>query len=49
MFDLWLNLELTRGILVILAEKVTLGALVPEQVAPHRSRYSHGPVERIIF
>ena len=46
MFDLRLNLGLTKGILVILAEKVTSGALVPERVAPRHSRCSHGPIER---
>ena len=46
MFDLWSNLGLTRGVLVILAEKGTLGAPVPERVAPCCSRCSHNLVER---
>ena len=45
-FDLRSNLGLTRGILVILAEKGTLSALVPKRVAPHCSRCSLGPIER---
>ena len=45
-FDLRSNLGLTRGILVILAEKDTLSALVPKRVAPHCSRCSLGPIER---
>ena len=49
MFDLQLNLGLTRGILVILAEKVTSSTPVPEQVASCCFRCSHDPVERIIF
>ena len=46
MFDLRLNLELTRGILVILLEKSTLGAPMPEQVVSRHSRCSHGSIER---
>ena len=45
MFDLQLNLGLTKGIFVILVEKVTSSTLVPEQVMPRYSRCSHGPVE----
>ena len=46
LFDLRLNLGLTRGILVILAEKGTSGAPMPERVMPCCSRCSHGPMER---
>ena len=46
MFDLLPNLGLTRGILVILAKKVTSGTPVPEWVTPCHSRCSHDPVER---
>ena len=46
MFDLQLNLGLTRGILVILAEKVTSSTPVPEQVASCCFRCFHDPVER---
>ena len=34
-----------QGILVILAEKGTLGAPMPERVALHHFGCSHGPVE----
>ena len=44
MLDLWSNLGSTRGILVILAERDTLGALLPKQVAPRHSGYSRGPI-----
>ena len=43
MFDVWLNLGLIRGILVILAKKGTSGSPMPEWVAPRHSRCSHGP------
>ena len=33
-FDLQLNLRLTRGILVILAEKATSGAPMPKRIVP---------------
>ena len=47
MFELQLNLGLTKGILAILAKKKgTLVAPVPERVAPHCFRCSHGPVEK---
>ena len=49
LFGLWSNLGLTRGILVILAEKCTLGAPMPERVAPHRSGCSCRPMEGMIF
>jgi len=39
------KLGLTRGVLVILAEKDTLSALVFERVIPRHSRCSHGPME----
>ena len=45
-FDLWLKPGLTRGILVVLAEKGALGTPVPEQVAPCRSGCSRGPIGR---
>jgi len=45
-FDLQLNLWLTMGVLVILAEMGTSGVLMPEQVVSHHSRCSHGPIER---
>ena len=45
-FDLWSNPRLTRGILVILARKCTLGALVSKQVMPHHSGFSRDPMER---
>ena len=46
LFDLRSNLGLTRGILVILAEKGTSGALVPERVVPRHSGCSRGPMEK---
>ena len=46
MFDLLSNLGLIRGILVILAEKGTSSAPLPEQIVPRCPRCSHGPVER---
>ena len=46
MFDLQLNLGLTRSVLVILAERGTLSALMFEWVAPYHSRCSWGPMER---
>ena len=45
-FDLRLNLGSTRGILVILFERSTLGAPVPVRVMSHHSGCSHGPMER---
>ena len=45
-FDLRSNLGLTRGILVILAKKFTLGASMFERVAPRHSRCPCGPMER---
>ena len=49
-FDLRSNLGLTRGILVILAKKCTLGAPVTEQAVQRHSGCSHGPKEKeIIF
>ena len=45
-FGLRSNLGLTKGILVILAEKCTSGAPIPEWVAPRRSGCSHRPMER---
>ena len=45
-FDLRSNLGLTRGILVILAEKGTLGAPVFEWAAPCHSGHSHSPMEK---
>ena len=48
-FDLQSNLGLTRGILVILVKKGTLGALVPKRVAPHRSGCSRDLMERWYF
>ena len=49
-FILWgfwpsVNLGLTRGILVILVEKCTLGAPVSEWVAPRHSGCSRSPME----
>ena len=46
MFDLWSNLGLTRGVLVILAEKGTLGALVSDWAVPRCSRCSCGHIEK---
>ena len=44
------NLRLTRGILVILAEKCTLGTLVSEGVGPYNFGCSHSPHrEKTIF
>ena len=49
-FYLRSNLGLTRGILVILAKKGTLGAPMFKRVAPRHSGCSHGPMEKkIIF
>ena len=48
-FDLRSNLGLTRGILVILAKKGTLGASVLKRVAPRHSRCSHCPEERKLY
>ena len=45
-FDLRSNLGLTRGILVILAERGTSGTSMLEQFASCHSIYSHGPMER---
>ena len=45
-FESQSNLGLTKGILVISAEKCTPGAPVPKQVTPRRSRCSHRPLER---
>ena len=48
-FDLvWLsaNLGLTKGVLIILAERATLSAPVFERVVPCHSRCSHGSMER---
>ena len=45
-FDLRSNLGLTKGILVILAERGTSGASMLEQFASCHSIYSHGPMER---
>ena len=47
-FDLWLKPRLTRGILVVLAEKGALGTPVPEQVVPCRFGCSRGPIGRKI-
>ena len=43
------NLRLTRGILVILAEKGTLGAPMSEWVVPHHFGCPHGPMERKFY
>ena len=43
------NLRLTRGILVILAEKGTLGAPMSEWVVPHHFGCPHGPMERKLY
>ena len=49
-FGPWSNLGLTRGILVISAEKCTSGASVPKRVVPHHFGYSCRPLEKkIIF
>ena len=51
-FDLvWplVNPGLTKGILVILAKKGTLGALMFKRVAPRHSRCPHGPMERKLY
>ena len=45
-FGPWSNLGLTRGILVISAEKCTSGASVPKRVAPHHFGYSCRPLEK---
>ena len=45
-FDLRSNLGLNSGILVILAEKGTLGALVSDWAVPRCSRCSCGPIEK---
>ena len=44
-FDPRLNLGLTKGVLVILAEKGISGALMPEWVMPRHSRYSRDPMK----
>ena len=50
LFDLWLNLGLTRGILVILVEKGTSVTLVTEQVMPHHFGCSLWPYgKKMIF
>ena len=45
-FDLRSNLWLTRGILVILAQRGTSGAPMPKQVVAHHSRCSLSPIKR---
>jgi len=45
-FDLQSNLGLTRGILVILVEKGTSGALMCERVTPRHFGCSCSPMER---
>ena len=46
LFDLRSNLGLTKGILVILVERGTLGALMHEWVVPHHFVCSRSPMER---
>ena len=46
LFDLRFNLGLTRGILVILVEKGTLGASMLKRVVPRRFECSRSPIER---
>ena len=45
LFNLQSNLRLTRGILVILAETGTSGALMLEWVVPHHSVCSRSPMK----
>ena len=45
-FDLRSNLGLTRGILVILAEKGTSNVLMPKRVAPRHFGCTRGPREK---
>ena len=45
-FDIRSNLGLTKGILVILAKKGTLGAPMSERAAPRRFGCYHGPMEK---
>ena len=49
LIQLSVNPRLTVGVLVILAKRGTLSALLFDRVAPYHSRYSCNPTKKIIF